>query len=70
SLYRTESRWGLYHHRVDHPDKNDAEWFCHSLVRKAAGKMTAEKRAVAPYIVPIDEAERGAYDRQRIRQTA
>ncbi|MBR1218981.1 fumarate reductase/succinate dehydrogenase flavoprotein subunit [Bradyrhizobium sp. U87765 SZCCT0131] len=70
SLYRTESRWGLYHHRVDHPDKNDAEWFCHSLVRKVDGRMTASKRAVAPYIVPIDEAERGAYDRQRIRQTA
>ncbi|MEW6640504.1 MAG: fumarate reductase/succinate dehydrogenase flavoprotein subunit [Pseudomonadota bacterium] len=70
SLFRTESRWGLYHHRVDHPDKNDADWFCHSLVRKADGRMTAAKRPVAPYVVPIDDAERTAYDRQRIRQTA
>ena len=30
SLYRTESRWGLYHYRVDYPEKNDAEWFCHA----------------------------------------
>ena len=27
SLYRTESRWGLYHNRVDYPDRNDLEWF-------------------------------------------
>jgi hypothetical protein len=32
--------------------------------------MTAEKRPVVPYIVPIEEAERSAYDRQRIRQHA
>ena len=24
SLFRTESRWGLYHYRVDHPRRNDA----------------------------------------------
>jgi len=70
SLFRTESRWGLYHQRVDYPEKNDDEWFCHSILRKRDGMMTAEKRAVAPYIVPIDEAERTAYDRQRIRQQA
>lgn len=27
SLFRTESRWGLYHLRVDYPERNDAEWF-------------------------------------------
>jgi hypothetical protein len=32
--------------------------------------MTAHKRAVAPYIVPIDDAERSAYDHQRIRRQA
>ncbi|WP_342726509.1 fumarate reductase/succinate dehydrogenase flavoprotein subunit [Bradyrhizobium sp. B097] len=70
SLFRTESRWGLYHHRVEYPEKNDDEWFCHSILRKRDGQMTAEKRPVAPYIVPIDESERSAYDRQRIRQHA
>ncbi len=70
SLFRTESRWGLYHHRVEYPEKNDHDWFCHSILRKRDGQMTAEKRPVAPYIVPIDESERSAYDRQRIRQHA
>ncbi|RVC55813.1 fumarate reductase/succinate dehydrogenase flavoprotein subunit, partial [Mesorhizobium sp. M2A.F.Ca.ET.046.02.1.1] len=28
SLYRAESRWGLYHKRVDYPEKDDANWFC------------------------------------------
>jgi hypothetical protein len=32
--------------------------------------MIAEKRPVAPYVVPIEESERSAYDRQRIRQHA
>jgi succinate dehydrogenase/fumarate reductase flavoprotein subunit len=66
SLFRTESRWGLYHNRVDHPDKNDAEWFCHTILRKRDGQISCEKRPVAPYIVPIEDAERGAYDRHRI----
>ncbi|MEH2549794.1 succinate dehydrogenase/fumarate reductase flavoprotein subunit [Bradyrhizobium sp. AZCC 2262] len=70
SLFRTESRWGLYHHRVEYPQKNDDEWFCHSILRKQDGQMTAEKRPVAPYVVPIEESERSAYDRQRIRQHA
>ena len=36
SLFRTESRWGLYHNRVDYPEKNDADWFCHTLLQKSA----------------------------------
>jgi succinate dehydrogenase/fumarate reductase flavoprotein subunit len=70
SLFRTESRWGLYHNRVDYPDKNDADWFCHTLLRKSKGRMVCSKRAVEPYIVPIEEEERSAYDRQRIRRHA
>ena len=31
SLYRTESRWGLYHYRVDHPQRDDSDWFCHAI---------------------------------------
>jgi succinate dehydrogenase/fumarate reductase flavoprotein subunit len=70
SLFRTESRWGLYHHRVGYPDRNDDEWFCHSILQKQNGRMSAHKRAVAPYIVAIDAAERVAYDHQRIHQRA
>jgi succinate dehydrogenase/fumarate reductase flavoprotein subunit len=70
SLFRTESRWGLYHNRVDHPEKNDADWFCHTLLQKSEGGMVCSKRPVAPYIVPIEGDERSAYDRQRIRQQA
>ena len=54
----------------DHPEKNDADWFCHSILRKQDGRMMLEKRPVAPYIVPIEDAERSAYDRQRIRESA
>ncbi|CAO4176386.1 MAG: fumarate reductase/succinate dehydrogenase flavoprotein subunit [Methylorubrum extorquens] len=70
SLYRTESRWGLYHNRTDYPEKNDAEWFCHTILRKVEGRMVSEKRPITPYIVPIEADERGAYDRQRVRKQA
>ncbi len=68
SLYRTESRWGLYHLRLDHPQKDDENWFCHTLLSKKAGRMNCEKRAVDPYVVPIAEEERGLYDKQRIME--
>ncbi|MFG1477976.1 fumarate reductase/succinate dehydrogenase flavoprotein subunit [Xanthobacter sp. V4C-4] len=70
SLFRTESRWGLYHNRADHPDKDDENWFCHTLLSKQDGRMVSRKRAVEPYIVPIDDAERTAYDRLRLRKPA
>jgi len=70
SLYRTESRWGLYHLRTDYPEKNDKDWFCHTLLRKKDGRMASEKRAVAPYIVPIAADEKDLYDKQRIQATA
>jgi succinate dehydrogenase/fumarate reductase flavoprotein subunit len=67
SLYRTESRWGLYHARVDHPERNDADWFCHAQLKKGAdGAMTHFKRAIEPYIVPVDERARTSYQRLRV----
>jgi succinate dehydrogenase/fumarate reductase flavoprotein subunit len=67
SLYRTESRWGLYHARVDFPARDDANWFCHAQLAKGAdGRMTHFKRAVEPYVVPIADDERTRYDRLRI----
>jgi len=71
SLFRTESRWGLYHHYVDHPERDDANWFCHSLLsRDANGQMAMRKKAVEPYIVPVDDEERIAYQRLRVATTA
>ncbi|RWF29159.1 MAG: fumarate reductase/succinate dehydrogenase flavoprotein subunit, partial [Mesorhizobium sp.] len=70
SLFRTESRWGLYHNRIDYPQRDDANWFCHTLVRKSDGQMVSEKRAIHPYIVPIENEERTAYDRLRVSNHA
>ncbi len=72
SLYRTESRWGLYHYRVEHPEKDDADWFCHVQLKKNdAGEMTCFKRPIEPYIVDLDDEEKDAYNRLRVvKQTA
>jgi succinate dehydrogenase/fumarate reductase flavoprotein subunit len=70
SLYRTESRWGLYHMRTDYPEKNNDDWFCHTLLRQKDGRMVSEKRDVQPYVVPIADEEKDLYDKQRIRATA
>jgi succinate dehydrogenase/fumarate reductase flavoprotein subunit len=71
SLFRTESRWGLYHNRVDHPERNDADWLCHVQLKKVDGEMTCFKRPLEPYIVALDEQEKQAYQRLRIgKETA
>jgi len=70
SLFRTESRWGPCHHRVDFPERDDENWFCHTILSKVDWRMVSAKRAVEPYIVPIADTERDAYDRQRIHQPA
>lgn len=71
SLFRTESRWGLYHHRVDHPQRNDAEWFCHAHLKKdEQGAMISFKKPVEPYVIPLDAEEQSAYDRLRVRSDA
>lgn len=55
SLYRKESRWGLYHYRLDYPDKNNEEWFCNvNLKKDESGNMTLFKLPVDPYIVDVD----------------
>ena len=71
SLYRTESRWGLYHYRVDYPERDDARWFVHCHTRKGAdGRMESVERPVEPYILPLDEEEKTAYQRLRIVKEA
>ncbi|MFF1560668.1 fumarate reductase/succinate dehydrogenase flavoprotein subunit [Streptomyces sp. NPDC058279] len=56
SLARTESRWGLYHERVDHPERDDAGWLHHLDLRKSpSGAMVFTARPVEPYAVPVPE---------------
>ncbi len=69
SLYRTESRWGLYHYRLDYPESGE-DWFCHVRLRKSAdGRMECFKQPVAPYLVPVD-ANDNAYRNLRIKAAA
>ncbi len=71
SMYRTESRWGLYHNRVDFPETDNGQWFCHvQLFKDENGDMRCRKAAVEPYIVPLDEEEKTAYANLRIKQAA
>ena len=56
SLMRTESRWGLYHDNLDHPQRDDASWMYHLNLRKRADSaMEFLKRPVAEYLVPVPE---------------
>ncbi|CAI8794927.1 fumarate reductase/succinate dehydrogenase flavoprotein subunit [Pseudomonas soli] len=71
SLFRKESRWGLYHHRADFPERNDGEWFVHCHLKKGEdGEMTSFKKAVEPYLIPLDAEEQTAYDRLRVKADA
>jgi len=68
SLFRTESRWGLYHYRVDYPQRNDTEWFCHAHLKKGEnGQMVSFKKAVEPYVVSLNQEEQGAYNKLRLK---
>jgi succinate dehydrogenase/fumarate reductase flavoprotein subunit len=71
SLFRTESRWGLYHHCADFPATDDENWFCHSLLEKQAdGRMECRKQPITPYIIDIPQAERGSYQSLRVAAAA
>ncbi|BBP76584.1 fumarate reductase/succinate dehydrogenase flavoprotein subunit [Pseudomonas gingeri NCPPB 3146 = LMG 5327] len=71
SLFRKESRWGLYHHRVDYPLRNDAEWFCHCHLKKDEnGRMVSFKKPVEPYLIALDADEQQAYNRLRVANEA
>ncbi|AFT72389.1 Fumarate reductase/succinate dehydrogenase flavoprotein-like protein [Alloalcanivorax dieselolei B5] len=70
SLYRTESRWGLYHYRVDFPETDEQQWFCHSrLYKDTSGAMASGTRPIAPYIVSLGE-DKDAYNQLRVKKAA
>ena len=56
SLFRTESRWGLYHYRLDFPNRNDDEWLCNTIIKKSEteNKMTIAKQPLKPYIYDVN----------------
>ena len=56
SLFRTESRWGLYHYRLDFPNRNDDEWLCNTIIQKSKhdNTMTIAKQALKPYIYDVN----------------
>ncbi|MGW1947202.1 fumarate reductase/succinate dehydrogenase flavoprotein subunit [Streptomyces sp. NPDC001940] len=67
SLARTESRWGLYHERLDHPERDDAGWLHHlDLYKSPSGTMEFSARAVEPYVVPVPEFEPVAAGAERV----
>jgi succinate dehydrogenase/fumarate reductase flavoprotein subunit len=67
SLFRTESRWGLYHYRPEHPAMDNEKWFVHANLKKDPdGRMVHLTRPVAPYVVSMDQDELSAYHRLRI----
>lgn len=71
SLFRTESRWGLYHYRADYPAKNNQDWFCHAHLKKDEhGNMVSLKKPIEPYIIPIEDREADSYQKLRIQQGA
>jgi len=68
SLFRKESRWGLYHYRVDYPKRNDGEWFYHCHLKKdAQGQMVSFKREVEPYLIELNAQEEHAYQGLRLK---
>lgn len=68
SLYRQESRWGLYHNYIDHPETDNENWFCHvQLYKDEQNNMVCRKKDIAPYIVELDESEKNAYQQLRVQ---
>lgn len=68
SMYRTESRWGLYHNYVDYPATDNENWFCHvQLFKDENDQMACSTRPVDPYVVELDEDEKNAYQQMRVQ---
>ena len=52
---------------MDHPEKDDENWFCHTNVSKGADcRMVFRKREIEPYIVELNAEEKAAYQRLRV----
>ncbi len=45
--FRKESRWGESHFRSDYPERDDANWKCHVVIKMKDGQLNAEKVRVS-----------------------
>ena len=55
SLFRKESRWGLYHYRLDYPNRNDDEWLCNTVIEKSPTEgMIISKQPLQDYIIDVN----------------
>ena len=71
SLYRQESRWGLYHNYVDYPATDNDNWFCHvQLYKDKNNQMACKKIPVEPYVVELEEHEKNAYQQLRVKKAS
>jgi succinate dehydrogenase/fumarate reductase flavoprotein subunit len=71
SMHRKESRWGLYHHRLDYPEMDDSRWLVHVNLKKGeSGAMETLERPIDPYVVPLDRDELRGYHTLRISADA
>lgn len=69
SLYRKESRWGLYHNRQDYPQESQSDWNVHVQIKKdSIGNMVAFKRPLEPYIFEPNDSEKKVYHNLRIKK--
>ena len=69
SMYRTESRWGLYHYRVDYPETDDAKWNVHVQTMKGTdGLPTCSTREIEPFIIEMEDKEMAAYKHLRVSE--
>jgi len=67
SLFRKESRWGLYHYRQDYPEMDNENWFVHVNLSKDKDRgMQLFKRPVEPYLLAVDETELRTYQTLRV----
>jgi succinate dehydrogenase/fumarate reductase flavoprotein subunit len=45
--FRKESRWGECHRRSDYPQRDDANWLCHVVIKMKEGRLSAEKTRIS-----------------------
>lgn len=70
SLFRTESRWGLFHWRLDYPNTDNEHWLVHVNLKKGPdGEPLLFTRTIEPYLFPLSAEELLTYHQLRIPVT-
>ncbi len=68
--YRTESRGA--HSRFDFPDRDDANWLCHSCISRKSESMTRREVNMQPKLrrgVPAESAYLLGHERSKVYET-